>query len=224
MEDQQKLYELNLHKKEMEIYALQSQVNPHFLNNTLQCIYSIALTRGVNEIAQIAISMSELFRYSMNYDEVVSVREEIEMTKHFIAITDIRFCGRFQFKFIIDPKIYEARMCRMLLQPLVENAVRHGVAKREDGGSVEIRGSIENGIICFEVIDDGPGFGEAQLKRLSRDFAENSEIYKGKSIGLYNTNRRLKLNYGEAYGLKIEDKDGHTHVWISFPLSPYQVI
>jgi two-component system sensor histidine kinase YesM len=217
MEDQQKLYELNLHKKEMEIYALQSQVNPHFLNNTLQCIYSIAVAKGVDEIARIAISMSELFRYAMNYDEAVSVREEIEMTKHFIVITDIRFCGRFRFKFIVDPKIYEARMSRMLLQPLVENAVRHGVAKREDGGSVEIRGSIENGTICFEVIDDGPGFGESRLKRLSWDFEENREIYKGKSIGLYNINRRLKLNYGETYGLKIEDKDGHTHVWIRFP-------
>jgi two-component system sensor histidine kinase YesM len=217
MEDQQKLYELDLHKKEMEIYALQSQVNPHFLNNTLQCIYSIAIARGVNEIAQITISMSELFRYSMNCDEVVSVREEIEMVNHFIAITNIRFFDRFKFNFIIDPEIIDARMCRMLLQPLVENAVRHGVAKREDGGSVEINGSIKNKTICFEVIDDGPGFGETQLNHLSRDFEENREIYRGKSIGLYNVNRRLKLNYGEAYGLKIEESNGKTHVWIHFP-------
>ncbi|MDR3174729.1 MAG: histidine kinase [Treponema sp.] len=217
MEDQQKLYELDIRKKEMEIYALQSQVNPHFLNNTLQCIYSIALARGVNEIAQITLSMSELFRYSMNYDEIVSVREEIEIVKHFIAITNIRFCDRFQFDFIIAPGIYDARMCRMLLQPLVENAVRHGIAKREDGGSVEIRGSMENKTIRFEVIDDGPGFGETQLNCLTRDFEENREIYKGKSIGLYNINRRLKLNYGDIYGLKIENKEGKTHVWINFP-------
>jgi two-component system sensor histidine kinase YesM len=217
MEDQQKLYELELHKKETEIYALQSQVNPHFLNNTFQCIYSIALSKGVGEIAQITLSMSELFRYSMNYDESVPIREEIEMVKHFIAITDIRFCGRFQFRFFVDPRIYEAYMCRMLLQPLVENAVRHGVAKREEGGSVEIHGSMKDRVIRFEVIDDGPGFGETRLKYLSRDFEENREMHKGKSIGLYNINRRLKLNYGESYGLKIEDRDGKTHVWISFP-------
>jgi two-component system sensor histidine kinase YesM len=217
MEDQQKLYELELHEKETEIYALQSQVNPHFLNNTLQCIYSIALSKGVDEIAQITLSMSELFRYSMHYDESVPVREEVEMVKHFIAITDIRFCGRFQFRFFIDPRVYEAYMCRMLLQPLVENAVRHGVARREEGGSVEIHGSMDDGIICFEVIDDGPGFGEARLKYLSRDFEENREIHQGKSIGLYNINRRLKLHYGEAYGLTIEDRDGRTRARIRFP-------
>lgn len=218
LEDQQKLYKLDLHKKEMEIYALQSQVNPHFLNNTLQCIYSIALTRGVNEITQITLSMSELFRYSMNYDETVFVREEIKMVKHFITITDIRFCSRFHFKFTIDPRIYDIRMCRMMLQPLVENAVRHGVAKREEGGSVEIHGFMENGTVCFEIIDDGPGFDKTQINRLSWDSEENREIYKGKSIGLYNINRRLKLNYGEAYGLKIESGDGKTRVQISFPV------
>jgi two-component system sensor histidine kinase YesM len=217
MADQQKLYELELHEKETEIYALQSQVNPHFLNNTLQCIYSIALSKGVDEIAQITLSMSELFRYSMNYDESVHVREEIEMVKHFITITNIRFCGRFQFRFYVDSCIYEAYMCRMLLQPLVENAVRHGVAKREDGGSVEIHGFMKDRVIYFEIIDDGPGFGETQMNHLSHNFEENGEMYKGKSIGLYNINRRLKLNYGEAYGLKIEDRDGKTHVRIRFP-------
>jgi two-component system sensor histidine kinase YesM len=112
-------------------------------------------------------------------------------------------------------------MCRMLLQPLVENALRHGAAMREDGGSVEIRGKMENGIVIFEVIDDGPGFGEAKLReirgRLSRDFEENRESYNGKSFGLYNINRRLKLNYGEAYGLEIKHKDGKTHVSLNFP-------
>ena len=106
----------------------------------------------------------------------------------------------------------------MMLQPLVENAVRHGVARREEGGSVEIRGFMENGTVCFEIIDDGPGFDKTQINRLSWDSEENREIYKGKSIGLYNINRRLKLNYGEAYGLKIESVDGKTRVQISFPV------
>ena len=141
--------------------------------------------------------------------------------RYYIDITNIRFLNRFTFTFNIDPRVYQARMCRMLLQPLVENAVRHGAAMREDGGSVEIRGKVENGIIIFEVIDDGPGFDEAKLRemrvRLSRDFEENRESYNGKSFGLYNINRRLKLNYGETYGLEIKHTDGKTHVILHFP-------
>jgi two-component system sensor histidine kinase YesM len=221
MEDQQKLYELEIRKKEVEIYALQSQINPHFFNNTLQCIRSIALSRGVDEIAKITLAMSKLLNYSMNYEEIVPVKEEIELVQYYIDITNIRFLNRFTFSFNLDPRVYQARMCRMLLQPLVENAVRHGAAMREDGGSVEICGKAENGIVILEVIDDGPGFGEAKLReirgRLSRDFEENRESYNGKSFGLYNINRRLKLNYGEAYGLEIKHTDGKTHVSLNFP-------
>jgi two-component system sensor histidine kinase YesM len=221
MEDQRKIYELDLRKKEVEIYALQSQINPHFFNNTLQCIRAIALSRKVDEIARITLAMSKLLYYSMNYEEIVPAGEEIGMIQYYIDIINIRFRGRFSFNFNIDPRIYGVRMCRMLLQPLVENAVRHGVSMREEGGSVEILGRMENGVVIFEVIDDGPGFGEDKsreiLSRLSRSFEENREQHKGKSFGLYNINRRLKLNYGEVYGLVIERKDGKTRVSIEFP-------
>jgi two-component system sensor histidine kinase YesM len=221
MASQQKLYEMELRKNEAEIYALQSQINPHFLNNTLQCIRSIAITKGVDEIAAISLSMSELFRYAMNYEDRVFVREEIDIVRHYIGITKIRFRGRFTFFFTVAPEIEGCYMCRMMLQPLVENAVRHGVSKRDEGGTVEIAGSMENGIVRFEVIDDGPGFGADRLAEIRREltynFMENRERQKGGSFGLYNINRRLKLNYGEDYGLEIGNRDGKTLVRISFP-------
>jgi two-component system sensor histidine kinase YesM len=103
----------------------------------------------------------------------------------------------------------------------VENAVRHGVSRREAGGLVEITGKLEGGIIRFEVIDDGPGFGEERLEDIRRElaysFSENRELRKGGSFGLYNINRRLKLNYGEAYGLEILQAPGKTALRIRFP-------
>jgi two-component system sensor histidine kinase YesM len=218
---QEKLYETELLKNKTEIYALQSQINPHFLNNTLQCIRSIAITKQIDEIAAITLAMSELFRYSMNYEEHVLVSEEIDIVKHYIVIINIRFKNRFSFTFDIDNKICGCAMCRMILQPIVENAVHYGVSRREDGGSVGISGRRENDVICFEVTDDGPGFSAARLDEvragLARGFAENRSLNKGGSLGLYNISQRLKLYYGEEYGLDIERKDGKTLVRLRFP-------
>jgi two-component system sensor histidine kinase YesM len=220
---QRRLYEMELQKNSAEIYALQSQINPHFLNNTLQCIRSIAITRGIDEIADISLAMSELFRYAMNYEDKVTVSEEISIIQQYITILKIRFQNRFVFSFDIAPEIADAEMCRMVLQPLVENAVRHGVAGRENGGHVEVTGAMAGEIIRFEVIDNGPGFGEDRLEEIRRElgsgFLETREFRKGGSFGLYNINRRLKLEYGEAYGLEIERRDEKTLVRISFPES-----
>jgi two-component system sensor histidine kinase YesM len=221
MADQKELYELELREHEAEIYALQSQINPHFLNNTLQCIRGIAVSHKVHEIAEIAVAMSELFRYAMNYERDALISDEIEMVKHYILITGIRFRHRFTFSFDIAPEIYGYKICRMMLQPLVENAVQHGVSRQLRGGTVEITGKIENEIISFEVADNGPGFEKKRLtevlRELSFSFAENREMKKYGSFGLYNINRRLKLNYGEGYGLEIEHKENKTIVRIRFP-------
>lgn len=221
MEANEKLYEMEIRKNETEIYALQSQINPHFLNNTLQCIRSIAISHRVTEIADISLAMSELFRYAMNYEEHVLVKDEIAIVRQYIVITKIRFRNRFDITFDVDPALNDCPMCRMIIQPLVENAVSHGISKREDNGHIKVAARLEGTIICFEVTDNGPGFGEERLaeihKRLAYNFKENREHYKGKSFGLYNINRRLKLNYGEDSTLEIECKDGLTLVRIRFP-------
>jgi two-component system sensor histidine kinase YesM len=218
---QENLYRMELAKNEAEMYALQSQINPHFLNNTLQCIRSIAISRGVEEIAAITLSMSELFRYSMNYQEQVRIRDEIEIVRHYEVITNLRFQNRFCFHFDIEQAILDAPMCRMILQPLVENAVRHGVSRREEGGTVEIRGRGDGGIICLEVADDGPGFGEWRLTeiqhQLAYSFEKNRELKKERSFGLYNIDRRLKLQHGPSYGLEISRDQDKTLVRIRFP-------
>jgi two-component system sensor histidine kinase YesM len=218
---QEKLYEMELRKNEAEIYALQSQINPHFLNNTLQCIRSIAIINGNDEITRITLAMSELLRYSMNYQDKVRVIEEINIVKQYAMITNIRFQNRFRFSFQIAEEIVNVEMCRMILQPLAENAVRHGVSRREEGGKIEISGRNTEGIIIFEVSDNGPGFEGPVLeeirKVLSYSFTENRETNRGRAYGLYNINRRIKLEYGESYGLEIEQKKERTLIRVRFP-------
>jgi two-component system sensor histidine kinase YesM len=218
---QEKLYEMELRKNEAEIYALQSQINPHFLNNTLQCIRSIAIAKQVDEIANITLAMSELLRYAMNYQEYVFIKDEIEIVRHYVLITNIRFQNRFFFTFDIEAEIQDSRMCRMILQPLVENAVRHGVSLLEGNGTVEIIGRKEGDIISLEVIDNGPGFGEERLREIQEalacSFEKKRELNTASSFGLYNIDRRLKLCYGESYGLEIERREQKTGVRVRFP-------
>jgi sensor histidine kinase YesM len=178
----------------------------------------------VEEIAAITLSMSELFRYSMNYQEQVRIRDEIEIVRHYEVITNLRFQNRFCFHFDVEQAVMDASMCRMILQPLVENAVRHGVSRREEGGTVEIRGRREGSAVCLEVADDGPGFGEWRLTeiqhQLAYSFEKNRELKKERSFGLYNIDRRLKLQHGPGYGLEISRDQGKTLVRIRFPESP----
>jgi len=218
---QEKLYELEIHKTETEIYALQSQINPHFLFNTLQCIRALAIVEKVDNIAQVTLSMSEMLRYAMHYQEVVTIREEIEIIRHYIFICDIRFSGKFRFNIDCDPQALDNKIGRMTLQPLVENAVMHGVSKLESDGIVNISGGVDADKVWIKVEDNGPGIDKERLAQIEAElmtgFAETLASGKGSSFGLYNINRRLKLLYGDDFGLNIQSGDGITSVHIHVP-------
>jgi len=220
---QEKFYELEIHNTKAEIYALQSQINPHFLFNTLQCIRALAIIEKVDNIAEITLSMSEILRYVMSYQEVVTIQEEIEIIRHYILICNVRFRGKFHFEIDIDPLALDYNIGRMTLQPLVENAVMHGVSKLEESGIIHITGGVEAGHVWIEIKDNGPGIEEAQLEKIEAEikmnFAKSLESGKGSSFGLYNINRRLKLLYGENFGLKIQSNEGGTSVQIHVPIS-----
>ena len=223
---QEKLYEMEVRKNETEVYALQSQINPHFLFNTLQCIRSIAIMEQVDSIAKITLSMSEMLRYAMDYQEEVLIRDEIEIIRHYELICNIRFQNKFKFILDLDPCVLDYGIGRMTLQPLVENAVIHGVSKMEEKGYIRISGGVitDKEQIWIKIEDNGPGIERDRLSQIESElqlgFAEALQSEKSHSFGLYNINRRLKLLYGNDHCLSIQSHDGGTIVTIHVPASP----
>jgi two-component system sensor histidine kinase YesM len=211
---QEELYEMEVRKNKTEVYALQSQINPHFIFNTLQCIRGIALMENVESIARISLAMAEVLRYSIDYTETVPIPEEIGIIHRYAEICSLRFRDRFIFKFEIEPAVLEFSIGRMILQPLVENAVKHGVSQLAEDGVVRILGSINGDYLEFRIEDNGPGLTQEQIKEteaeLSKSFTETLQAGTSHSYGLYNINRRLKLFYSGESGLKLERQNGIT--------------
>lgn len=214
MSTQARLYEAELSKTQAEFAALQSQINPHFLYNTLNCISSIGLEYGSKEIALITSSMSKIFRYSIEKRELVLISEEIQCIKAYLNIISIRYENKFSLEVKVDDKLLGMKSPKMILQPIVENSVYHGLENMDDGGHLCVSGHMdENGDICFRVADTGHGIGPKELERIKAKlhmaYSERvKNSFEGKSIGLSNINNRIKLLFGEGYGVEIESQLG----------------
>ena len=219
---QERLYENQIRTNEAELYALQSQINPHFLYNTLQCVRSIAIMKHVNEIADISLAMSELFRYSIAGGECAELQDELSILNQYITIMKIRFLGKIKFHVTYDERILSCRCIKMLIQPLVENAVHHGVSQLEEGGVVLVNLWVEQNIVHVSVGDNGLGMSEEKQREveevLNQDFKSSIASKKTGGYGIYNIHRRLKLKYGKEYGLVFKRKNGFTTVDVSFPM------
>jgi len=221
---QARLYESQLSKKQAEFAALQSQINPHFLYNTLNCISSIGLEYGSKEIAMITSCMSKIFRYSIKNDELVLINEEIQCIQAYMKIIAIRYEDKIAMELHVDEKLLQMKTPKMILQPIVENAVYHGLESVDAGGHLTVSGNIDaNGDVCFQVSDSGSGIGAEQLEKikakLNMEYSESAEnSFDGKSIGLSNINNRIKLLFGADYGIEIESQIGYgTTVFIKIP-------
>lgn len=221
---QARLYESELSQKQAEFSALQSQINPHFLYNTLNCISSIGLEYGSREIAQITSCMSKIFRYSIRKDELVRIREELECIQAYMNIISIRYENKFDMDIHVGEALLELRTPKMILQPIVENSVYHGLERMDAGGQLRVSGNVDaHGDVCFRITDTGKGMepGElaalqAKLNMQNADPAQNGQ--PGKSIGLSNIHNRLKLLFGEQYGITIESRSGQgTTVTLKLP-------
>ena len=211
IETQQKLYKAQIAQQQAEISAFESQVNPHFLYNTLDCIHGIAYAKRVPEIARMARSMAYIFRYSIKGSDYVKVKDEINCIKEYMNIIQIRYDNRFLESYDISPDALETMIPKMILQPLVENAVFHGLEQRTDGGTLSVKGWIdEDDYLHFEVMDNGIGIEEQTLSQI-KSLLESSQLLftsdrketRG-NIGILNINCRIRLLYGDNSGLNIE--------------------
>lgn len=223
---QKSLYQMRLVKKQAELSALQSQVNPHFLYNTLDCVRSIAISYHVPEIECIATSMAKMFRYSIKEGNIVKILDEINSIRDFLEIMKIRYEGKFVIQYDIDERILEMSIIKFILQPIVENSIYHGLERKNGPGLLKIKGELNaNGDICFEINDNGKGISSTILNQLesSLNSTEPMEYFnfeKKGSIGLVNINHRMKNVYGPQYGIHISSIENEgTVVQLCFPAS-----
>ncbi|MDQ8739051.1 histidine kinase [Paenibacillus sp. LHD-38] len=221
---QARMYEIELTKKQMEISAFRNQINPHFLYNTLESIRAVALYYDVEMIAEISASLSSMFRYAVKGSNFVTVRDEIDHAREYAKIIDFRFRGRFVIEIDAAEYLMEERMLKMMLQPILENAVFHGLERKVGNGSVHIGVQITTPqYIQFTISDNGYGMEEQQYEQLLKKLKLHHEPgYMNKDtdngIGLLNIYRRMKLFYGDEAELLIKSRQHEgTTVIFSFP-------
>ena len=199
------LYEVNLEKQDRlrlsELKALQAQINPHFLYNTLDSIKWLAKLNGVSDIGVMVSQLGRLLKNSIhNQNDFIQVREEMALAESYLAIQKIRYGDKFEAEIQVDESILDCIVPKFIIQPLVENAIIHGIENKVGKAELVIRGTQKDGLIVFEIIDDGVGISEEKLMELKlRVWGEENE----QSIGITNVDKRIKLYYGEAYGLDI---------------------
>ena len=223
LHNQARLYEIELANNQARLSALQSQINPHFLYNTLDAIHGLAYLGKQEEIRTTIQALSFILRYSIKGEEYVSVKEELKCVHKYLEIIDVRFSKKIKFQIQVENEILNYHMPRFLLQPLVENAVFHGLEPRIEKGSLTLTGSLtENHLLHFECKDDGIGIAEDKLKELNSMLQNTSDPTFRKmandKIGLLNIHLRIQLRYGTSYGLSIVSKENQgTSICLDFP-------
>lgn len=205
-----KTYKLEIREKEAQFKALQAQISPHFLYNALDTINWSLIENGDFKTSSTLGALSEILRYSIDdFEKNVSINKEIKQVENYLKIQKSRFEDRFNYSVNIEEGILNEKIPKLLLQPLVENAVVHGVENFKTGGIIKVNGySIGNKII-IEISDNGIGINSSKLKELNRRFNEkiqDNNKYKTSHIGLLNVNERIKLVYGNEYCMEIKSE------------------
>jgi len=203
-----------------QINALQSQINPHFLFNTLEALkwLSIDMNGYANDIEKYIVMLEKIMRAGINnHINIIPFEEEIQLTKNYVNLMHLRYKNRFCVEYDIDEEIGSCTTIKFLLQPLVENCIKHGLSNIDSGGIIRIKAYSEDSLIYVIISDNGEGISEEKYLELKQKLSGPIEE-TGEHIGIYNVNARIKLLYGDAYGLTIENNsDGGVTCTICFP-------
>lgn len=215
-----KEYKLQIENKTNQLKVLQSQMNPHFLYNSLQSIGTLSLKNDGKKVYKLLTSLSKIMRYSMrNNEDFVRVVDEINHIKDYLALQNERYDGKFEYKLNVDEHLYFTNMPKMTLQPLVENYFKHGFERKQNFGKLEISiRQFDLETMCIKLIDNGVGVDQKKLEKIQLSLMNQVKSQK-ESIGLKNINDRIQLYYGEKGKFYIESKQ-HEHfiVTIYLPL------
>ena len=212
-------------KNRARLNALQAQINPHFLYNTLDVVRGISQASGNDDVVFITASLAKVFRYSVGAEEMVPVEMELENTRNYLTIQHYRFPNRFRVEYRIDPMVPKCRTVKSVLQPLVENAFRHSLEEFRGEGLLILHGRTEGSMVKLVVENNGPSISTEKADSLNRFFGSGTSVEGGNSrnssrtgLGLHNVDTRLKLHFGKSSGVEILPREGGgTVVYLSFP-------
>ena len=214
-----------LEKKQAELEFLRSQINPHFLYNTLESIRDIALEEQVPEIAGMSDALARLFRYNVKGQAIVPLSQELEITMAYLDIQKARFPGKLEVICSVRPEAGNVPIMKFLLQPLVENAVFHGIEPALRKGTLFIGARVQENRLLITIQDDGIGIPPDQLAQLQAHLADISIIntYTQQHVGILNVAHRILLNYGKDYGLTLDSSPGEgTRILLTLPADAAQ--
>ena len=204
----------------LELQTLIYQINPHFLYNTLDSINMLARKNDDIQVALMVTNLSRLFRLSLNRGrDVITVREEMMQVTYYLKIQKFRFEEQLDWNINFDDEILEYRMLKFIMQPLVENAIYHGIKSKNEYGKLTIRGYKDKNMLIFVIKDTGKGMDEDTLTKLyQRINVKKRDEKENRGYGIWNVNQRIKLYYGEQYGLQIDSiVDKGTSIYIKIP-------
>lgn len=218
----EEVYVLEIREKEAELDALQAQINPHFLYNMLDTLSWKALRRGEEEISMMIRSLSRVFRLSLNQGKNLTlVGSEKELIENYLTLQKIRFKDRLHYRIEVDPDIHELIIPKLLIQPIVENAVVHSVEDTSDEVSIRVAGEIVDENMVFTVEDNGKGMSAEEIQKISKSGThenENSVSTKKGGYAIRNIRLRLNIYYGESYSFRFSSTPGAgTTVRLSIP-------
>ena len=233
-------------KRLLELRALQAQINPHFLYNTLDSIIWMMELGETGKAIDVTSALAKFFRLGINRgSEVIAIRTEAEYLETYLSIQKTRYEKRLDYEISFDPAIQGLRILKLLVQPIVENAIYHGIKNKEGPGLVRVMGRLEGNVVVIRVDDDGVGMSEAQLAELRRSLAEGAsagtrpageggekrerpapvlDVAHSFGVGALNVQDRIRLYFGPDYGLSYESRAGlGTTATLRIPVMPAEV-
>ncbi len=216
------LYKARLLRKDAELKALQSQINPHFLYNTLDSMYWMARLSRTEELSTMISSFSKFLKINLSKGrDIISIKEVVEEIEYYVTIQKFRFGDKFEVIIDVDKEIYIYSIIKFLLQPLVENAIYHGIERKKGKGLIKVIGrKAEDNHLEFFVIDDGVGMNEGRLQHVLESIEKGME---NKNFALVNVNKRIQTIYGPKYQLAVKSQEGvGTEVHVVIPAVKYE--
>ena len=222
---QNEKYSLEIMKKEAELYALQTQINPHFLYNTLEMIKGLLYSENPQKNIITAIgALSGMFRYNLNTEYTAKIRDELTHIRNYLTIHNLRFDEKVILQNRVDERFLDRPIVRFSFEPIIENAIVHGFRDSTEDNTIEILSVQEHDILILKFTDDGQGMDPQRLSEIQQRLAaEETNINSRRKggIGICNVNERIKKRYGAEYGIRLESRLGvGTTVSVFLPVSP----